>query len=682
MTTHLSATIQTFFAQNLQKAVDELEEGIARKRRELIVRSYEFFSRWMHVQPELKAFAVRCLSALTVQDLSTGKMYMTLAQNILPDNPDVLNNLAYVEHHVHRDYVNSMKHYKQCVELYPEYLVAYLGLSDVLHTLRLYDEEEVYLLKALKHLPQEAKLYNQLGVNQVHNLKYNDFARIDGLFLKALEVCPKNDQKTQDSIHLNRGHVFSIQGNYQDAIREYMLAIPDDLKRLETQIPHQNLLLNIHYVHEKDVLLMENISRKFHGLRLQWPTDNSSPWTALHKRFFDDMFTPKPRGLQPPLKRRSGKLRVGYVAADLYHHAVAMFSDVLFQYYDKETFEVFIYCNRVYNSDIIQKFSCTGFRLIQNVKLEECLKVIAADDVDILVDLSGHTASNRLDLFAVRPAPILLSYIAYPNNSGLEGQLRLTDAFTEGVPEMPVPQELPGERWAIPLSFLCFLPREVRGLEDIKDWKKYSPSSVVFGCFCKLPKINDLVIALWSRLLEAIPTARLVIKSQMFMDPKLTLAFVGHFSPSVQKRILCLKGTKEYSTHLDAFKTIDIHLDTFPYSGTTISHEALYMNVPVLTLCPPNTPHVHRVTGRILHNLELDDECVAVDSEYYIRKAKKLAELAPTLDVRKRMDASIIRNPEGFMKNYESTLRAIYATHLERQLSSWKRFVLCCSLPR
>lgn len=666
--TNLQAQVNDYFQQNFQLAIDLLEEGIARNLRAPIIRAFDMLSKWVHISPLVKPFLVRCLSALTVQDMNQGRIYMSIAQEILPDNADILNNLAYVEHHVHRDYIPSMAHYKKCIELHPEYLTAYLGLSDVLHTLRLYDEEEEILRRGLSYMPNEPKLLNQLGVNQVHNLRYNNFQAIDDLFLKALDNA--TDSETIDSIHLNRGHVLSIQGNYHDAILEYIRAIPDDLSKLKTQIPHQNLLLNIHYVTSRDTELVKAIEEKF-NLLIPWTKDNSSPWTALHHRFFKDMFTNSlvPQHHQPKWRApQHRKLRIGYVASDLYHHAVAMFSDVLFQNYDASIFDVYIYCNRIYNTDIIEKFRCTAFRMIQNIKVDECVDIIKADGIDILIDLSGHTAENRLNVFAKRPVPILLSYIAYPNCSGLEGQIRLTDAFTEGipegVPEQGIPHALPPDRWIIPQMFLHFKPREERTLAQVKQWDRYNPDSVVFGCYCKLPKINSTVIHLWSKLLKILPKARLVIKSQMFMDGTLSKKFIAQFPESEQSRVMCLQGSMlEYAGHLDAFKLIDIHLDTFPYSGTTISNESIYMNVPVLTLCPDNSPHVHRVTGSILNTLKLP-ECIARTEEEYLNKATALVHLAPTLRVRERFDKSIMRNADVFMKNYEATLLDIAAKYV------------------
>ncbi len=260
---------------------------------------------------------------------------------------------------------------------------------------------------------------------------------------------------------------------------------------------------------------------------------------------------------------------------------------------------------------------------------EPVAQMVRADGIDILVDLSGHTGGNRLLVFARKPAPIQVTYLAYPNTTGMNAiDYRFTDALADP-PGMT--DHLNAEKlWRLPACNWCFQPPdnapEIRPRED---------GPIAFGCFNAFSKINAKLTAIWSDLLKRVPSSRLLLKStgagEASSRQRLTGQFAGHGIP--EERIEMLGWTADARTHLELYHRIDVALDTYPYHGTTTTCEALWMGVPVVTMA--GQTHVSRVGVSLLSNVGLA-ELIAQSPEEYVSIAveltgdlPRLAEIAP-----------------------------------------------------
>jgi predicted O-linked N-acetylglucosamine transferase (SPINDLY family) len=282
--------------------------------------------------------------------------------------------------------------------------------------------------------------------------------------------------------------------------------------------------------------------------------------------------------------------------------------------------------------------------------------LIYNDGIHILIDLSGHTANNRLPVFAWKPAPVQVSWLGYSASTGLaEMDYLLADPYV-------VP---PGEEtqftetiWRLPESYLCFsLPKVMMAVGPLPAHKE---GRITFGCFNNFTKMNDSVIDLWSKVMFAVPESRLLLKSKSFLDPAICDTIRQRFAVAgITAERLILKGfTPNREEHLAVYNQVDIALDPFPYNGTTTSVEGLWMGVPFLTL--RGDRFVSHVGESIAYNTGLAD-WVADDAEDYVAKAvaktrdlEALARLRVAL--RQRLLASPLCNAPRFATNFETAM--------------------------
>lgn len=669
----------------LDAAKELLESGVQLTQPNLIKRSMKLYSDlrpmtegnkefWDNVQANM----IRACSAMCVFDSKNALGYLQEGEKYDPDNPVILNNFGYVYHTQFSDWDKSVQYYERCLSEDPTYVMAYLGIVDVYRSLRHHTLELQYCEKAVENCPDSPELWNSLGLARLHIHDYKDMNSIMECFQKAIKL--NCTPETKAKIQVNIGHVNGILGDYSVAIQHYLDAIASDGQHHPA---YQNILLNLHYYCDEDYYnpQFQNVCKAF-GVPINRGTHESMSEMIekLNKNITARMYgTPKEivvkdkkRGLLketvyqletalPKLDKTdlSRKIVIGYVTSDLIDHAVSFFAKALFTHYNKSAFDVYIYSNNIYDAASVMKIPCTAYRCIKGASAADVAQQVKNDAVDILIDLSGHTSGNRLDVFALRPAPILLSYLGYPDDTGFPFMRRISDVFTE---KWNVKRSVETDSTApVKLNrlFLSYTPKDMYN-EYVKSYDKFKPndSIVNFGCFAKLQKINKHVISVWCKILERVPKARMILKSRYFEDPKVAEEWKKKFG-KYANRVVLLKGAVTAEKHMELYKILDVHLDTFPYAGTTITTESLFMNVPVVTMALErrNVGHVQRVSGSILTSMGLKDECVARNKEEYIEKAVKIVKMLPSMgSVRKRFLSTEISQHKQFMEHFEKAL--------------------------
>ena len=331
---------------------------------------------------------------------------------------------------------------------------------------------------------------------------------------------------------------------------------------------------------------------------------------------------------------------------------------------DKSRIEVYCYSNRKESDDLTEYFreQCDVWRPIHGIDDEDVIRIIRRDEIDILVDLSGHTGGHRLGLFRRRPAPIQVSWLGYPNTTGLSRiDYRLTDAIAD--PPGRSDQLHTETLVRLPAGFLSYFPPpDAPGVTPLPALKN---GYLTFGSFNNLSKVNPEVVAVWARILSILPNSRLIMKRNSFKDYETQSYFRNLFRSHgiiENGRIELLTATESLSEHLKIYDSIDIALDSFPYNGTTTTCEALWMGVPIITLMGES--HAGRVSGSILSRVGLD-EFIANDIDAYIekvvmlsRKTERLSFLRDTL--RERVAASPLCDGPGFSRILEYTYREMW----------------------
>lgn len=374
---------------------------------------------------------------------------------------------------------------------------------------------------------------------------------------------------------------------------------------------------------------------------------------AEHKRYGDRHG--KPVVAPAPDRTWPRRLRIGYVSPDFRAHVVSAFMLPIIARHDRERFEVYCYYVFEETDPVTDGFieladrwrHCLG-------SAEQIAERIREDRIDILVDLAGHSRENALEVFALRPAPVQVSYLGYPNTTGLRAiDYRISDAKADP----------PGEADAhyveklvrLPRTFVCYRPGP--GL-DVAPPPVLQGAPFTFGSFNNLLKVSPKFISAAARVLEAVPGSRLLLKDRRLASEdarqRIEAGFAQH---GIGPERLVLKGWEPTAqSHLRTYDAVDVALDTFPYNGTTTTCEALWMGVPVVSL--RGDRHASRVGESLLRTVGLD-EFVAQNEDEYVSIAVRLASDRDRLatlrqTMRERLRASPLMDEHGFVRELEA----------------------------
>ncbi len=298
------------------------------------------------------------------------------------------------------------------------------------------------------------------------------------------------------------------------------------------------------------------------------------------RQWADETWPTMPARPPAAAKRADGRLRIGFVSPDLRSHSVAWFLLPVLPQIDSAKFELHAFSELALEDAISQRLKPSFASWTKTVGMDDdaLAATIRAREIDVLIDLAGHTAGNRLAVFAKRPARVQMSWLGYPGPTGLRAiDWRLSDADldpddTPG-PERPWRLETGAHAYALP-----------PGAPDIAPRPDNAPP--VFGSFNNWPKHSPACLAVWAQILHAVPQATLLLKNKAMADEATAAAaravFAAHgIDPA---RILCRGRIDDPRGHLALYGQIDIALDPFPYNGTTTTCEALAMGVPVVAL--------------------------------------------------------------------------------------------------
>ena len=530
------------------------------------------------------------------------------------------------------DLTAALAAYERALEIEPENVTAYNNLGNLLSDQGKLDGALARYDKVLALEPDDVDAHSNLG-NVLRRLGRLNEA--EAAYRKALDLDPGHA-----SAHSNLGNAFKDQGKLKEALDAYRrsLALKPDAANI-----HSNLLFGMNY-------------------------DNRSSQTEIlaeTRRWNETHAVPRVTGepTLPHVRDVNRRLRVGYVSPDFREHSVSHFLDAVIAGHDRRWFEVFCYSEVVnpdQNTARIRSLSdawCSTVGMTDRALAER----IRDDRIDILVDLAGHTGNNRLLAFAERPAPVQVTWLGYPNTTGLPAMdYRLTDAIAdpEGVADAQHSETLV----RLPNGFLCYAP--AGDAPDLDGPPALTTGHVTFGSFNNLAKVSSEVVETWARILDRIPNSRLVIKSRPLADAGTRKRYLEMFVARGidANRVELCAWIASKSGHLGAYARIDIGLDPFPYNGTTTTCEALWMGVPVITLS--GDLHAGRVGASILTRVGHAD-LVAETEEAYVEKAAALANDLDRLSalrkgLRDRMRQSPLCDADGFARDIEAAYREMW----------------------
>lgn len=593
-----------------------------------------------------KAIALRSDYAKALYNLANVmkdlKQYAQAAEHyraaslLMPDDAEVHNSLGSALR-LDKSYDAAIRSYEQAVRLKPDYADAHFNLGTTMLAAGHNEQAVTALSRAVEYEPDNHELHFYLG-NALRNTIQPEKAMAS--FRQALAL--KEDFVAAE---INLCSMLQIHGSLEDAIASAYKARKNGGAQATG---HTSLLFCLSHSAEIDAATLFAEHRQFGeqfepGLRPHWP---------LHTNEKD------------PQRR----LRVGFVSGDFNEHVVANFVvPVLSRLAKSPGLSLYGYYNNSLNDSATQRLRgyLTHWNEIAEMSDVEVSAKIQEDQIDILIDLSGHTAYNRLVAFATKPAPIQASWIGYPGTTGLEAMdYYIADRYF-------TPPAIVGpymtEKLALLPACLPFLPSALS--PPIKQAPALSNGYVTFGSFNRLSKLNRSVVTRWAKLLHALPTSKMVLGAMHKQNDNDTLAhWFGEEGITLDR--LSFHQRTHLGNYLELHQQIDVCLDTYPYTGGTTTMHALWMGVPTLTLAGDTV--ASRAGACILEHVGLG-AFVATDDEDFVQKGiflsnniVQLAALRATM--RQRLEQSPIGQPALIAAGLEQALRTM-----------WQRW--CAGLP-
>jgi predicted O-linked N-acetylglucosamine transferase (SPINDLY family) len=388
-------------------------------------------------------------------------------------------------------------------------------------------------------------------------------------------------------------------------------------------------------------------------------------WAATHQKYPE-------KGKVKKVRQFHSRIRIGFVSADFCRHPVSYFLLPILRNLSSELFQISCYSNKLAEDDLttVIKQCCHRWRNIKHLNDTQLVECIKNDSIDILFDLSGHTSGNRLTAFSHKPAPVQISWLAYPHTTGLEAMdYVLSDAtslpdylhwqFTEKVVHLNAVR-------------CCYEPPTYA--PTITPLPALKNKHITFGCFNNPVKLNKKTIALWSKILQHCKNSKLVLSWKTLNDHSVRDNILRQFelfsvSPA---RLILLGGARSHEQVLLDYTNIDIALDTYPFSGGLTSCEALWMGLPVITLAGKRP--VTRQTAGLLAAIGLD-KFIHFSPDDYVQCAIALAHDLETCakireSLRSRMLSSALCDDEKFTANFEHTIAELFFQHEQENSGS------------
>ena len=491
------------------------------------------------------------------------------------------------------------------------------------------------------------------GIFEVHLevgsllLKYGFLTLAKKQFEKATELEPNNSRAILSIANVAQN--FAQHKQAHNLYSALLVAAPNDA------VVRRNILISQQYnpdISDKELL------------------EAATSWGEwANSRVVGEKIQRHTRSLIDVQTQKARPLKVGYVSGDFCQHTVGLFIKHVFEQHAQPfrdignslPIEVFAYSNTKVNDWVTKDIqACCTFRDVLRLDDRVLARLIEQDQIDVLVDLSGHTADSRLAVFAYKPAPVQISWLGYFATTGL----REIDAVILDKWHAPPGTETQFTEQIIRLEAGRFCYQAVPWAPQISSPPSIQNGYITFGSFNNTSKLNASVFNVWADVLNAVPNSRLVLKWRTLVDETLQKNIQNEFlDRGVDTGRIELRSASFHAELLNQYADIDIALDPFPFTGGLTSCEALWMGVPVVTL--PQNRVVSRQTHAILCAMGLNDWS-AHDESDYIQIAKSLASDAKQLETLRKslrglMQASTLTQAREFTNQLEFVYYDLYS---------------------
>ena len=596
-------------------------------RREAAERLY---CRLLDLEPD-HADALDLLGVLAHQAGRHGEAMDLIGEAIRrnPTKASYYSDLGSVQQHL-GDFAPALDNFRQAIALDPSFVNAHFNLGNALGAMQQPEAAIASYRQALALDPNHARSLENLGIVLKKTKRLEQAA---ACFQRAVESDPGSALA-----YGQLAEICWLGGRLKDAaalFRRSLACNPD-----QPGI-HSDLIFLLTYNElESEADILQEARR----------------WEQRHALPLMRLIAPHDNDRDP-----DRRLRIGYVSPDLRSHCVAHFMEPLLAAHDRGQVEISCYAEVATPDATTARLRALSDRWRSTVGVGDgdVARQIRDDRIDILIDLAGHTANSRLRVFALKPAPVQVTWIGFLGTTGLSaidyivGDKTLIPEsrrhhYAEAVFDIPgyVTFEIPGKP-----PDLAPAPVTTRG-------------HVTFGCFNNAKKIGDASVEAWCRILHRVPGSRLILKSGPFADPEIQAAFRRSFAArGIGGERLDLRGPSPYRDYLNSYGDIDIALDPFPANGGTTTRDTLMMGVPLVTLW--GRTFAGRVGGATVSAIGLP-ELVADDIDGYVETAVRLAGDWPRLaalrgEIRQRTQGTaLISDPATITRRVEAAFREMW----------------------
>ncbi len=530
-----------------------------------------------------------------------------------------------------RRYDEAIAEHSRAVELQPRDANLYFNLGNALQAQERNDEAISFYRKAIELDPTQAVFYSSLGTSLRSRGRHGEAL---AAYEKARALAPADAD-----VHVHLGNAYQDRGRHEAAVESYRRAVQ---LRPDYAAAGSNLVFSLHYHPGRDAesIFLEHRS---------W-ADRQGRLDGLSATHTND-------------RNPERSLRIGYVSSDFRSHSVGYFVEPVLQGHDRARYQPICYSGvgRPDETTARLRRSAGEWREVVGLSDERVAEIVREDRIDVLVDLGGHTAANRMLLFARKPAPIQVTYLGYPNTTGLPTiDYRITDSFADppGLTERFHTEQL------VRLDPCAWCYQPPSDSPEVAELAALRNGYITFGSFNAFAKINERLIEMWAHILREVPGSRLLLKNKPLADAGIREEAAEAFQRyGIASGRLELQGWEARTArHLARYGNVDIALDTYPYHGTTTTCEALWMGVPAITL--EGTSHVSRVGVSLLNNAGLP-ELIAFSPQEYVGVAVDLAGNLPRLsklrrEMRPRMRTSPLMDAQRFVRRLELSYRRMW----------------------
>jgi protein O-GlcNAc transferase len=556
----------------------------------------------------------------------------------------------------------ALDSYRRATQLRPTFVEAYCNLGNALKDLGRLDEALACYHQALKLAPNYVQAYNNLaGVLQQQGKLSDAVAWYEG----ALALNP-----ILPEIHSNLGSALREQGRLDEALasQHRALALAPDCAQAYNHLAYalkdQGNLDGAIDAYHRALALRPNAISTHSDLLYTLQFSERYDAAAIHHqhvRFDERHIRPQAQFIQPHQNDRSPdrRLRVGYVSSEFYDHCLIHFTAPLLVHHDPTQVEVFCYADVVRPDEKTQRLRSLAhhWRDILGLSPAQTAELIRDDQIDILVDSTMHMHRGHQLLFARKPAPVQVCWLAYPGTTGISTiDYRLTDPYLD--PPGLFDRFYTEQSIRLSDTFWCYDPLNTE--PHVNPLPALAAGLVTFGSLNNFCKNNDTTFRLWSRVLNNVPGSRLILLADEGSHRGRTRDFFAE--QGIASDRLTFVGRQPRLDYLQTYHQIDIGLDTHPYNGHATSLDSYWMGVPVVTLVGRTV--VGRAGLSQLTNLGLTDLIAHAPDEFVAIATGLAGDLSRLADLRQslrlRMQASPLMNAPRFVHNLESTYRDLW----------------------